>query len=91
MTKLNDQLLDFLIREGCGAISIVKHEEDEYWDTCLDGTCEWSEYVLDITFIDLDGQEHVYTYNGSLSSLIYELNKPEPIPQAAPIYYERIQ
>ena len=79
---------DFLIREGCGVQLVDHYEEDELWDTCYDGTCDYVDYSLDIYFIDLDGAMQSYFYEGSLSDLVRELTKPEPIPKAAPWYVE---
>lgn len=70
---LEDALIRYLARyESIVATEIMHFNDRTTWGGYCE-TCEYEKIVLDISYKDTVGHTKTFTYDGSFSSLLYDL------------------
>lgn len=72
---LHEDMLGWLHRNGSPeAVEVIRYEEDQrYGVSCGEGTC-WDDYtVVEIYYLDSNGQQDYDWYEGELTEFIKEL------------------
>lgn len=69
-------LLKWLQSKNIWAEKVSSYYEEYFNSSCGEGTCDFSECNVEIWFFERDDEKmKLYTYDGSLTSLIYELEQ----------------